>query len=1014
MPFKLPSEHKHGVNIPLFSLRSEQSCGIGEYLDLIPMIRWCSEVGFSVIQTLPLNDTGPETSPYCALTSTALNPVFLSLVYLPGLETHPNLKEQLQNLQELNTAPQVDYQAVLDGKMNFLKDYFGHFRKEIFENHHFAQFFYSSEWLKGYALFKSLKQCTHWKPWEEWEESLRICDPVALKELESKFETEIEFHIFVQFLCFHQMEQVKKVAEEFGVSIMGDLPILINRESADVWLNQRLFDLAHAAGAPPDQYSSEGQYWGFPLYRWDKLKEEGYRWWIDRLDSASPLYDIYRIDHAVGFFRIWGVPLGHKALDGEFYPGDPSTWIAHGNEILTMMIDHSAMIPIAEDLGTVPDEVRVYLREHQICGTRVMRWERHWHTDRSYIPIQDYIRESLTTVSTHDSELLTEWWENQSEEAGTYAQNKGWLYAHPLSIEHRIAILKDSHRTGSLYHINLINEYLNCVPELAWNRPEEERINTPGVVSDSNWTLKLIPTVEQITSNSKLKHLIKTLLCTLIFFFSSLSAETDAHIKMLYSSLSPTSISQHLAFYQLYSDTSYGQRALQDAWLLLGKGRVNNSSAMLSRFPEVTGSLVALINQRDDEPVILKESEIALIDELAATLPNRKLKGAIATTEQEVINLPSKEVDLARGIFLSLLDETPRGWEKMRSYEALLDLMALQVLARIPINAPPKEKIRVMNELIFFELGYRFPPQSLSIKDIDVYTFLPTVLNSRKGVCLGVSILYLCLAQRLDLPLEMITPPGHIYVRYKQGNDEVNIETTCRGVHIDSEEYLSLETCALEQQNIKQVIALAFINQASVYLGTERFDLAEKAYKKALPYHPDYDVLHKFLGITLLLNGKEEEGRFHLAKSVGPLSSHQVSPDTIAEDFLNGKIDAAGIGRFLKHMESDRKSLLVEKEAFENILKEFPEFRLGWLGLAGSWLELGNERQALKALEAYHQLDCGSSTVEFYLANLYAKRLDFSNGWKCLRHCEKITKARDYVPEQLRDFREKLQQLSPE
>lgn len=1014
MPFQLPSTNQHGLNIPLFSLRSERSCGIGEYLDLIPMIRWCKEVGFSVLQTLPLNDTGPESSPYCALTSIALNPIHLSLVNLPGLEEHVELQEQIHSLQRLNALPYVDYKAVLDGKMKFLKDYFCFYNRQIFENKHFDEFWKNSAWLKGYALFKCLKYSTHWKPWEEWEPKIRDCDPETLKELESKFETEIDFHIFVQFLCFHQMRQVREVADEYGVSLLGDLPILINRESADVWLNQRLFDLSLAAGAPPDQYSQEGQYWGFPLYRWDKLKEEGYGWWIDRLNAASKLYHLYRIDHAVGFFRIWGVPLNHQAIEGAFYPKEFAEWIPHGDAIMTMMIDNSPMIPIAEDLGTVPDEVRIYLREHNICGTRVMRWERYWHGDRSYIPIHEYIKESLTTVSTHDSELLTGWWTSQPEEAGTYAQSRQWSYSHVLPLEQRIEILKASHHTNSLYHVNLINEYLNCIPELGWKGQEEERINTPGTITEANWSVKLSASVEQITSNPDLKKLIQTLLCGLFFFFGSLSAETDAHIKMLYSSLSPTSISQHLAFYQLYGETLYGQKALQDAWMLLGRGKAHGSAEMLSRFPEVTGSLVALINQKEDDTIILKDSEIALIDELAASLPNRRLKGYKATTEEEVIALPPEEIDLARGVFLSLLEEMPNGWEKMRSYEALLDLMALQVLARIPINATPQDKIRAMNELVFFELGYRFPPQSLSIKDIDVYTFLPTVLNSRKGVCLGVSILYLCLAQRLDLALEMVTPPGHIYVRYKNGPEEINIETTCRGVHIDSEEYLTIDTCALELQDIKEVIALAFINQASVYLGTEKFDLAERAYKKALPYHPRYDVLHKFLGLALLLNGKEEEGRSFLQKSIGPLPSHQVSPDTIAEDFLNGKIDAAGIGRLVKHVDSDRKSLLAEKDAFEEIQRAHPQFRAGWLGLAGSWLELSNEREALKALESYHRLDTENPTVEYYLANLYAKRVDFANAWHSLRHCEKITKSRDYIPEQLRDFREKLQQLSPE
>lgn len=1018
MPFTLPEKPEHGVNIPLFSLRSCNSCGIGEYLDLIPMVEWCREVGFSVIQLLPLNDTGEESSPYCALTSTALNPIHLSLSHLPGISQYPHLEEHLHRLQSLNNAPFVEYKKVFDGKMQFLREYYGYFHQQIFEHHDFKQFYYDSDWLKGYALFKAMKHSTHWKPWEEWDVSLRNGEPEAVRICEEKFEMEIDFHIFVQFLCFRQMKKVRDAAEAAGISLMGDIPILISRESADVWLNRDLFDLTMTAGAPPDQYSREGQNWGFPLYHWEAHQKQDYTWWKNRLKYAESLYHLYRIDHVVGFFRIWGIPLGAKATEGHFVPEEYSQWIGHGDAILKMMIEHSTMIPIAEDLGTVPDEVRSYMRERNICGTRVMRWERHWHTDRSYIPVEEYIKESLTTVSTHDSTLLTEWWREQPEESGSYAASRGWAYLPTLTLEQRKEILKQSHHTGSLYHVNLLNEYLNCIPELAWKLPEEERINTPGVISTKNWTTKFAPTVEEIVTNGSLKELIRSILLTLLFICLPLEAESEAHIKMLYSSLNPTSISQHLAFYQLYPQTEFGRKALSDAWKLLGKGQWGawdqQDGELLAKFPEVTASLVALINQKESEPVLLEEGEIKLIERLGASLPNRKLRGYGAQTEEEVIRLPSDEVDLARGLFLTLFEKSPEGIREMKSYEALLDLMALQVLATLPEAPTPRDKIRAMNELIFFEMGYRFPPQSVSIKDIDVYTFLPSVLNSRKGVCLGVSILYLCLAQRLDLPLEMVTPPGHIYVRYKNGKEEVNIETTCRGVHIDSDEYLSIETCALEQQNIKQVIGLAYVNQASVFLGKEQFDLAENAYKKALPYHPDQDVLHRFLGISLCLNGKEQEGREHLEKCVGKMLPHQVSPDTLAEDYLEGKINAQGIARFVKHVDSTRTALMAEKEGFEKILAEYPQFRAGWLALAGTWLELGNERQALRALEQYHALDCHNSAVEFYLANLYAKRLDFDKAWVHLRRCEEITAAKDYTPDALKDFREQLQQVYPE
>ena len=153
----------------------------------------------------------------------------------------------------------------------------------------------------------------------------------------------------------------------------------------------------------------------------------------------------------------------------------------------------------------------------------------------------------------------------------------------------------------------------------------------------------------------------------------------------------------------------------------------------------------------------------------------------------------------------------------------MIDLMALQIRSTLSPNSKPEEKIDAINRFIFEELGFRFPPHSCYATNVDLYTFLPSVLDSRRGVCLGVSILYICIAQRLSLPLEMITPPGHIYVRYKNGEKEINIETTARGIHLEVlETYLAINTRSLQQRNVKEVIGLSHFNQASVYWITEK------------------------------------------------------------------------------------------------------------------------------------------------------------------------------------------------
>jgi hypothetical protein len=241
---------------------------------------------------------------------------------------------------------------------------------------------------------------------------------------------------------------------------------------------------------------------------------------------------------------------------------------------------------------------------------------------------------------------------------------------------------------------------------------------------------------------------------------------TPAKIRTLYNSLNPRSISEHLAFYQLYPSSPEGNRAIQHAWTLMTEESVAPGNAkLLASLTPAVDTLVSLIAKEPlEKRAALTQSELRIISKAGQRLKNRSLKGFHASTSEEVLALAPDEIDLARALFLS--DESEEG----KSYEAMIDLMALQILAKLPQNPSPYDKIEAINAFIFDEMCFRFPPHSLYSQDIDLYTFLPAVLDSRRGVCLGVSILYLCIAQRLDLPLEIVTPPGHIYVRYKNRN----------------------------------------------------------------------------------------------------------------------------------------------------------------------------------------------------------------------------------------------------
>lgn len=487
-------------------------------------------------------------------------------------------------------------------------------------------------------------------------------------------------------------------------------------------------------------------------------------------------------------------------------------------------------------------------------------------------------------------------------------------------------------------------------------------------------------------------------------------------IKTLYNSLDPSSIAEHLAFYDLYPNSKEGQAALKEAWALLAPQKGAQSVPLpISELNQVLDGIVHLVTKpAQKETVTLTEKELITIEKLCASLPNRRLKGHQVQSEEEVILLPAKEIDLARGLLLSQLADDPEKWSKLRSYEAMVDLIALQILSKVPLAAPPEQKIKAMNALIFDDMGYRFPPHSVYAKDIDVYTFLPSVLDSRRGVCLGVSILYLCLAQRLDLPLEMITPPGHIYVRYHKGDDVINIETTARGIHIDSQEYLSVDTRSLQERTIKEVIGLAHFNQASVFWKLQDYQKALRAYERALPYLPNDMLLKELMAYTLLYNDKREKAVTLLEEVKDHIPDYAIYKETVAEDFLAGNVGAESIKLLFEPVDETRESILAKKAVLEEALQKYPHFRAGLVALATTWLQLHHVAEALPYLEKAHALDANDPTIEYYLAELYVERLDYNKAWSHLKSAEQLTAKRNYSPKALRDLRKTLTTLYPE
>jgi len=483
-------------------------------------------------------------------------------------------------------------------------------------------------------------------------------------------------------------------------------------------------------------------------------------------------------------------------------------------------------------------------------------------------------------------------------------------------------------------------------------------------------------------------------------------------IQTLYKNLDPKSVIQHFAFYRLYPDTTEGKQALKKAWNLLKQENVKDPLVLPSLDINL---MINLVNkQKDIFFENLDEEKLSFLESLGKTLKNRSLKGHKIWNIEEIIKLDINQIDLARALFLEELPQEKASIYKIRYYEACLDLMALQIVAKLNNNPSDIDKIHAINDFIFYEKRFRFPPHSVHAKNIDTYTFLSSVIDSRRGVCLGVSILYLTLAQRLGLELEIITPPGHIYIRYNKFNDFINIETTARGVDYPSDVYLGIETKKLQQRNIKEVVGLAFINQASVYWSINNYETAVNLYKKAMKYLPDDPNLKLMLGLNLLFTGNEKEGKKILENLKNFKSEYITTKDNIIEDLLNKKTDIDSIKAIFLPVDETRTSIIEKQKNLKKIIEKFPKFRAGLFQLTNTYLQLGREKEASEYLNKLFDIDPNDLIVNYYLSVISYERLDYQNAWKFLKNTEILLEKENHHPKTLKNFKEVLKRTSPD
>jgi 4-alpha-glucanotransferase len=321
-----------GVAIPVFSLRSASSFGVGEFLDLPLLANWAGRAGLKLIQILPVNDTGAthtwmDSYPYAAISAFALHPLYLNLDRMAGKENGPLLASMAGERQRLNALETVDYEAVMTAKLAFVRKIFPGQRKKILATDQYRDFCARHEhWLAPYAAFSFLRDkfgTADFNQWREYPvydarqiEALAAHDPVARQEM--------DLHCFIQFHLHLQLRAAATDVHAQGLVLKGDIAIGVSPHSADVWQQPELFHTDMQAGAPPDAFAAKGQNWGFPTYNWPRMKQDGFDWWKRRLAQMSFYFDAFRIDHILGFFRIWSIPRhAVEGILGYFVPAMP-------------------------------------------------------------------------------------------------------------------------------------------------------------------------------------------------------------------------------------------------------------------------------------------------------------------------------------------------------------------------------------------------------------------------------------------------------------------------------------------------------------------------------------------------------------------------------------------------------------------------------------------------------------------------------------------------------------------
>ena len=561
-----------GTVIPIFSLRSEGSFGVGDFGDLKLMVDWAEKTSQRVIQVLPINDTNithtwQDSYPYNSISIYALHPQYVDFRQMPEIKD-PETKEKFEQLrQELNALPQIDYERMFAAKMDYLQVLFDQEWATVSRRTSYKDFYeQNKQWLQPYAEFCYYRDLYGTATFSEWPKPLAKPDQKILN-----------FWCFVQYHLDQQMRATHDYARKHRVILKGDIPIGISRDGVEAWIEPKYFNLNGQAGAPPDAFSADGQNWGFPTYNWDEMLSDGCSWWVRRFRKMAQYFDAYRIDHVLGFFRIWEIPVPEKSgLMGQFAPAlglskeeieaygvqfkdglflvdhkrtdrwhpriavqfqeayqqldegqkhnfnhlyndyfyrrNNQFWYQEAMKKLPRLTQATRMLVCAEDLGMVPECVPWVMNELRILSLEIQTMPKDPKVRFGKLSHNPY--RSVCTFSTHDMPTLRQWWDEDEEQTQAYYNlplRRSGAAPHPLPGWLAKDIISRQLTSPSMLCLLSLQDWLSIDEKLRLPDANAERINIPANPRHY-WRYRMHLTIEQLLAADEFNETLETLI----------------------------------------------------------------------------------------------------------------------------------------------------------------------------------------------------------------------------------------------------------------------------------------------------------------------------------------------------------------------------------------------------------------------------------------------------------------------------------------------------------------------